>query len=338
MKDYIYSRKAYRIQKAVKERFGYEYQLPNDNHVATGYLEGYMPFSLYDEMVSEVVKRFGVHSVFSISKLTQVSDSGLIGQLIVNSEKIIDAMNAYAEYSELLGDVAKYEFYGEDSYYEMRLFFKENYESSEFIFHKILLDTYNIFTSISETEVDFHDFYLSVGIRNEYVEEGLLKFEYGKIIQPKADFYYARVARKYMDTPVFQPCLELAPSINEILKQRALEIKRSTNAARIESIIFFSEQPSRVNIEMASEILSLSRAQLQRRLFSEGFKFQEIKNSVLKKRVAFLALTQGKSLREISIILGYSNPSALSRSFKSWYGVSFEYYIKALNRKDVGEL
>lgn len=336
MKDYIYSRKAYRIQRAIKELYDYDYSLPNSEELISGYSEGYMPFYLYDEMVANVVEKFGVSSVMAISELTQVSDSGLIGQLIINCERIIDAMNVYADYAELLSDVARYEFSADDSAYEMRLFFKREYHSAEFIFHKILLDTYNIFVGISEFKVSLSDFYLRVGIKNPVVDERFFDTDYGQLIQAGEAYYYARIARKYMDVPIYQPSSELVPGISSVLQKQAEYLRNTTYAGRVESVIFFSEFPSRVGVDYVAETLGVSRNQLQRRLMAEGVKFQEIKNGVLLQRVSFLISAQNRTLKEIAKMLGYSNPSALSRSFKSWSGMSFEQYVAsaAYDKKD----
>jgi len=68
--------------------------------------------------------------------------------------------------------------------------------------------------------------------------------------------------------------------------------------------------------------LRLSRATLARQLHARGLSFQGIKDELRRDRA--IALLEGgvSSVADISDTLGFSEPSAFTRAFKSWTGVA----------------
>ncbi|MGR3316079.1 MAG: AraC family transcriptional regulator [Roseovarius indicus] len=76
---------------------------------------------------------------------------------------------------------------------------------------------------------------------------------------------------------------------------------------------------------IASE-MAMTEQTLRRKLKAEGTTFQKIKDN-LRLDVAVFHLTGNKyTIAEISDKLGFSTPSAFSRAFKTWTGVSPEQY------------
>lgn len=67
--------------------------------------------------------------------------------------------------------------------------------------------------------------------------------------------------------------------------------------------------------------LGLGARTLQNRLDDEGVKFSQLLGST-KERLARKYLAEGKHVDEIAYMLGFSDPSALSKAFRRWTGTS----------------
>ena len=73
------------------------------------------------------------------------------------------------------------------------------------------------------------------------------------------------------------------------------------------------------NADAACRALKLSRRTLQRRLHAEKTSFQRVLREV-RAELAVNYLSDARlKLREIAMLLGYSNISSFTTAFKSWY-------------------
>ncbi len=73
------------------------------------------------------------------------------------------------------------------------------------------------------------------------------------------------------------------------------------------------------NADAACRALKLSRRTLQRRLHAEKTSFQTVLREV-RAELAVNYLSDARlKLREIAMLLGYSNISSFTTAFKSWY-------------------
>lgn len=75
-------------------------------------------------------------------------------------------------------------------------------------------------------------------------------------------------------------------------------------------------------IEKVAEHLCMSKRTVQRRLYEDNTNFKDLVNSVRRDQAVELLKNAHYSLAEVGAMLGYSQLSAFSRSFKRWYGVS----------------
>ena len=76
--------------------------------------------------------------------------------------------------------------------------------------------------------------------------------------------------------------------------------------------------------------LDMSSPTLSRRLQELGLSYQQIKDAVRRDLAIGLLKKRSLSIKEISDQLCFSEPSAFSRAFKQWMGVSPAQYLKSL--------
>ncbi|MEH6516860.1 MAG: AraC family transcriptional regulator ligand-binding domain-containing protein [Halioglobus sp.] len=87
-----------------------------------------------------------------------------------------------------------------------------------------------------------------------------------------------------------------------------------------------------MSMEMVAAKLALSPRTLRRRLSSEGFTFQEVKNLATERRAKYYLISTSLSLSEISFELGYSELSAFSRAFRTRVGETPQTYREKLKQ------
>lgn len=91
---------------------------------------------------------------------------------------------------------------------------------------------------------------------------------------------------------------------------------------QIRGVITMLISSDECNIETVAEHLFLSKRTLQRRLFDNATNFKDMVNSIRSERAIHYLQSPHYSLGEVAVMLGYSQLSAFSRSFKRWHGIA----------------
>ena len=84
---------------------------------------------------------------------------------------------------------------------------------------------------------------------------------------------------------------------------------------------------SHANIDQVEKKLELHKRTLQRKLSEQGTSFRQLKEEVLKEHCIHLLVTQKLELEFVAHQLGYSEPSAFHRAFKTWFGLTPKQFI-----------
>jgi len=118
-------------------------------------------------------------------------------------------------------------------------------------------------------------------------------------------------------------CDEHLYQINLTYAEELLRSKRAS-LALIDSIKRIIEQYgfSSASIEDAERDLELHKRSLQRNLAQQGTSFRQLKEEVLKEWAVKLLVRQKIEIDEVAQQLGYSEPSAFHRAFKTWFSVT----------------
>jgi AraC-like DNA-binding protein len=84
--------------------------------------------------------------------------------------------------------------------------------------------------------------------------------------------------------------------------------------------------PTTPSYEQIASSIGLTPQTLRRRLAQEGCDFRQIKNEFLRDTAIALLNADDSDIKSISYQLGFSEPSAFIRSFKSWTGTTPNLY------------
>lgn len=109
----------------------------------------------------------------------------------------------------------------------------------------------------------------------------------------------------------------------KIILDNYLELSsQHTTSRQVEKLIHSFLSTGDCTLPHISRILSLSVRTLQNRLAEEHTSFQLLLDKI-RKELAVTYLSQGEmQFTQLAFLLGYSELSAFSRSFKRWYGTS----------------
>lgn len=120
----------------------------------------------------------------------------------------------------------------------------------------------------------------------------------------------------------------------DLLQEHANNLLDTLNSAdptttQVRQIIAKSLPEGKADIEHVSEHLHMSRWTLARHLKTEGVTFNDIVKEIRSKLAAQYLSDQKLSVSEVGFLLGYSEPSAFQRAFRSWYSCTpSEYRIQ----------
>ncbi|MCP4295476.1 MAG: AraC family transcriptional regulator [Proteobacteria bacterium] len=121
--------------------------------------------------------------------------------------------------------------------------------------------------------------------------------------------------------------------LEKILKQHAHDVLKKMDEElllvnQVQKLIVQSMSKGMVDVEGVSQSLNMSRWTLTRKLKGEGTSFQDIHLGIRRDMAKSYLVSPNYSVGEVAFLLGYSEPSAFQRAFKSWNGLTPAEYRK----------
>ena len=109
---------------------------------------------------------------------------------------------------------------------------------------------------------------------------------------------------------------------DEIVIRYMARINKLDIISQVKSAIFELLGSGNLAAEDISNKLHITSRTLRRRLDEEGVSYSEILNDLRQELAKQYIRDDSMSLTEISYMLGFSQPSSLSRAFRLWTGKS----------------
>ena len=126
-----------------------------------------------------------------------------------------------------------------------------------------------------------------------------------------------------LSTPIIYADFELLGILEKVTCDRLGKVPEPSSkvSIQIRHLIYTLLDPGVPAFKTVARNLNYSPRSLQRLLQKEGTSYSKILESV-KKELAMDYLKQNMSIKEISYLMGYSEPSAFVNAFKKWFGQS----------------
>ncbi|MEX0812036.1 MAG: hypothetical protein WD048_07445 [Chitinophagales bacterium] len=91
-----------------------------------------------------------------------------------------------------------------------------------------------------------------------------------------------------------------------------------TFSAKVRSMILNMSTPELPDFSQVSKAMLMSERTVQRKLSMEGQSYRKIKNDIKKELYQYLSKARQIKVRELAMLLGYSDSSALLHAVKEW--------------------
>ena len=181
----------------------------------------------------------------------------------------------------------------------------------------VVIGTVGIIQAISNNTIKVKRLYIPLSLDAELLSKTLGCEVENRDGNLAVDFYSEQFNKPFLgcDRHLYQ--------INIVYAEELLRAKRA-RLALIDSVKHLIENNgfSRVSSEEVELSLGMHKRTLQRNLSEQGTSFRQVKESVLKEQSANLLLKDNVDIESVATYLGYSEPSAFHRAFKSWFGVT----------------
>jgi len=128
----------------------------------------------------------------------------------------------------------------------------------------------------------------------------------------------ATVARK----PLPRANAELAHANEQVISDYLGHLESDQTATRVKAALIDGLSSGHVTANKVAELLFMSQRTLQRKLEAEGTSFSAVLDETRHELAERFMLDRSLTLIEIAFLLGFSEMSCLSRSFKRWTGLS----------------
>lgn len=119
-----------------------------------------------------------------------------------------------------------------------------------------------------------------------------------------------------------QPIPEDVKSLNSQLEMLVKDLQKQDFITLVKQVIGASLNSDHCNIDVIASVLGSSKRTIQRRLKDQDTSFQLLVDSVRSDQALPYMANPYYSLSDVASVLGYSQLSAFSRSFKRWFDIS----------------
>ena len=108
----------------------------------------------------------------------------------------------------------------------------------------------------------------------------------------------------------------------DLLSQEKIITSGVTLSERIEAVLISNFGLSEPTLAFVCKRMQLSRSTLLRKLKAEGTTFKEVLEKTRKRLAVRYLETSNLTNQQISFLVGYNDPNAFHRAFKSWTGLT----------------
>ena len=137
----------------------------------------------------------------------------------------------------------------------------------------------------------------------------------------KAEYYTVEFPKEYLDFAIITANYEVQTLlINQMNKLQNPNELTGALSKRIFNYLLANSYLYSLSIEAVAGNFNISVRTLQRKLKDEGASYVQIVEKVRKSLAVHYMQNSSSSVKEISTILGYAEPSAFVRAFKKWTG------------------
>jgi AraC-like DNA-binding protein len=175
-----------------------------------------------------------------------------------------------------------------------------------------LLRSFNIQARLERASFE----YAAPSYHGEYtrVFDGAERFE-----QPVTGIVFDR---GLMDTASPHKDQDIHDALRAIAERQMLRMQRASFALRVRELLRQKRSAGKIDMTSVARSLGLSVRSLRRRLVAEGVSYTSVANDALAMVAKHYLVDERCSIQETAYEMGFSDPSAFHRAFKTWTGTT----------------
>ena len=140
------------------------------------------------------------------------------------------------------------------------------------------------------------------------------------------------LSRADADAPLAVSNRQLAGVLDAVLVRQLADLERDNVAARCKAMLLDKLASGEAPEQEIASAMHMSRRTLQRKLAEADLTYQQLVDDTRRDLALRYIEDPGKSVTEITFMLGFSGQSAFTRAFRRWTGKSPTDYRRAAGR------
>ena len=290
--------------------------------------DSFIPYSKYRTLLVEAVQstgceRFGFH----MSELLGPQSLGVVGFAMQQAEDVSSAFQVLADFLHLSEQHGKVSVTDEGARVRIRYVIDdlEAPGAAQAIDVAAAIGN-NLMTTLSRAEIMAEVFEFPYPEPDDLTAYRCLN---GKSVEFDKECFSFLIDTALMRMPIPNRDPRMACMLEDYMAQVGARSSNS-QAAKVERIITDLLSTAECSLERVAGLFRVTPRTLQNWLQRENTSFHQILEQVRRELAMQYLKTEGMSLTNISLLLGYSDSSTFTRSFRRWYGTSPSRWRKQL--------
>lgn len=247
---------------------------------------------------------------------------GIVGQLVQVSRTIQEALEKAREYFNAISNALHMEVNEQEGVFSVSFvphkLFQEHFpNATRHMVHASMAFAYRELYFLLGSD------YLPLEVKTVFESDVQAVFEkaFNRTVVFQASENALVFPKKILSEKVMYADYELLLILEKVACERLTHQsqKEPSLSVQIQTIIYSLLNPALPQFHEVAAQLNLSTRSLQRKLKEENTSYSQITESV-KKDLAMTYLRKNLSIKEVSYLMGYTEPSSFVTAFKRWFG------------------
>lgn len=272
----------------------------------------------HNEMLSVAATELGTPGVIlQIGAQTTPQHLGVVGHLMMNSQALLDAGHHIVRYAGLLSETGHWQIDEQPNSFSIRYIVDTSSHFIQEIEQASLSACIGTLRALSQNNL------VPLKISFTHSNPGYPEI-YQQVFGTQAEFNSDECSIVISRVDGLQAIPNHQSYLLDLLQQHANDLLQRMQTSdptinKVRQMVINALPQGKVDIEQVSERMHMSRWTLARNLKNEGTTFNDIVREIRSEMAARYLSDDSLSVSEVGFLLGYSEPSAFQRAFRSWY-------------------
>lgn len=308
----------------------HELQRENEKELRTGDISGSSANTLqsFEKLWGVGIDCYGSQALPLVLGREAPADFGLVGILAKYAPTLKDALRVVAYYWSLFSHTSRMKFTEHEEFISLEFCSYSNPTNNRYSTEYILSSLLSLVRRAMGSEL--------APVRSAFsYDEPRIVSEYYRTFRSALVFGHSSIELRFdlsrFDAPVRAQNRELFVRVQQLADELMAEQAENEHVlVRLRGVLVGQLKSGRISLDDVAARLAMSPRTLQRHLEKAGTSYSEVIGSYRKEVAEQLLASPQYSLKEIALLLGYSNTTNFGRAFKQWFGMAPQEYRRGL--------